>query len=267
MISEDLRQRLLAAALDGHEPAIERVTEVWEASTGSRRGLTDALLELEGDGLVLLDAVRDGDRVDVLAIQAVVTSGRNERPGSGEPATEPSPGVRPTDRNPRAVFVVHGRNERLRAGLFEFLRAIDLRPAEWSELVRDFGSGVPYIGELLDHAFETAQAVVVLMTPDELVELSPELADGASDKGYQARPNVLFEAGMALGRSPNNTVIVEIGTVRPFSDIAGRHVVRLNDGGPRAVAARQDLAERLGIIGCPVQLSGRDWHTAGDLRP
>ncbi len=77
----------------------------------------------------------------------------------------------------------------------------------------------------------------------------------------QARPNVLFEAGMAFASHPDKTVLVQIGTVRPFSDIAGRHVIRMDDSG----AKRQNLALRLKTAGCSVDLEGTDWHTAGNF--
>ncbi len=38
------------------------------------------------------------------------------------------------------------------------------------------GKGSPYIGEVLDHTFEAAQAVVVLLTPDEITYLRAEYA-------------------------------------------------------------------------------------------
>src|SRR5436190_1247390 len=94
---------------------------------------------------------------------------------------------------------------------------------------------------------------VVLMTPDDEVRLKEELRK-EDDPAYeseltgQARPNVLFEAGMAVGRHPNRTVIVELGQLRPFSDIGGRHVVKLDD----STAARQLFAERLRASGCSV---------------
>ena len=66
---------------------------------------------------------------------------------------------------------------------------------------------------------------------------------------------------MALGRDPDHTVIVEVGDVRPFSDIAGRHVVRLNND----AAKRMDLTERLKTCGCSVDTSGKDWLEAGDF--
>lgn len=41
-----------------------------------------------------------------------------------------SESVSPPVRNERKVFVVHGRNERLRASLFAFLRLVGLEPIE-----------------------------------------------------------------------------------------------------------------------------------------
>lgn len=166
----------------------------------------------------------------------------------------------------RNVFVVHGRNIQARNSLFRFLRSIGLRPLEWSQAIKATGKASPFIGEILDVAFSKAQAVIVLMSPDDEARLRESLR-GASEPAYetemtgQARPNVLFEAGMAMGRNPDRTVIVELGTLRPFSDIAGRHTVRLSN----ASVARQELAERLRTAGCPVDLSGRDWHTEGDF--
>jgi len=112
--------------------------------------------------------------------------------------------------------------------------------------------------------FSMAQAVVVLMTPDDEAYLRKEFQtnhDELHEKNPtgQARPNVLFEAGMAMGRDAKRTVLVEIGKLRPFSDVGGRHILRLNNTSER----RQDLADRLKNAGCDVNLTGRDWHTAG----
>jgi len=169
-------------------------------------------------------------------------------------------------QDPRAVFVVHGRNLDARNSLFRFLRSIGIRPLEWSQAIQLTGKASPFIGEILDVAFSQAQAVVVLMTPDDVAQLQ-EPYRSESDPPYeaqltgQARPNVLFEAGMAMGRNPDRTIIVELGTLRPFSDIAGRHTIRLSNGS----AARQELAQRLETAGCSVDLTGRDWHTEGDF--
>jgi hypothetical protein len=165
----------------------------------------------------------------------------------------------------RSVFVVHGRNEALRKSMFDFLRSINLSPMEWSHAVELTGEGSPYIGQVLDAALEHAAAIVVLMTPDEIAYLQPQHghddADPETKPSAQARPNVLFEAGMALGRDPRRTVLVEVGTIRPFSDIAGRHAVRLSNDTER----RQELANRLKTAGCDVDLRGTDWHSTGDF--
>lgn len=171
------------------------------------------------------------------------------------------------NRDTRAVFVVHGRNEVARAGMFDFLRALDLHPIEWSQAISMTQEASPYIGTVLDTAFSAAQAVIVLVTPDEITYLRTEYASGDDDPetkpSPQARPNVLFEAGMAMGRDPKRTILVELGYVRPFSDVAGRHVLRF-DGGAKK---RKELAQRLETAGCPVDTSGHDWLTAGELTP
>ena len=164
------------------------------------------------------------------------------------------------------VFVVHGRNLTARNELFSFLRAIDLHLLEWSEAVQATGKTSPYIGEILDAAFSRAHAVVVLFTPDDEARLKEEFwADSEpsheTELTGQARPNVLFEAGMAMGRFENRTILVELGVLRPFSDVAGRHVLRLDNSTPR----RQELAQRLETAGCPVNLDGTAWHSAGDF--
>jgi predicted nucleotide-binding protein len=166
----------------------------------------------------------------------------------------------------RNVFVVHGRNLDARNSLFRFLRSIGLRPVEWSQAIQLTGKASPFIGDVLDVAFSVAQAIVVLMTPDDEARLRESFRSKndppqEAQLTGQARPNVLFEAGMAMGRNPDRTIIVELGTLRPFSDIAGRHIVRLNNDS----ASRHELAQRLETAGCAVDLSGRDWHTEGNF--
>lgn len=128
------------------------------------------------------------------------------------------------------------------------------------------GKAAPFIGEILDSAFQNAQAVVVLLTGDDEARLHPkfhkeEASDNEKILTPQARPNVLFEAGLAIGRFPDGTILVEIGTLKAFSDIAGRHLVRLNN----SVKTRQELAQRLLAAGCLIDLSGTDWHQTGNF--
>ena len=187
-------------------------------------------------------------------------------PGSGvsaEPLTTQESTPPP---NARDVFVIHGRNAEARNALFDFLRAIDLHPLEWSEAVQGTGKASPYIGEILDSAFSRAHAVVALFTPDDEARIrepyrrANEPTEETRLRG-QARPNVLFESGMALARHENRTVLVELGDLRPFSDVAGRHAIRIDNSS----GWRQDLAQRLETAGCPVNRMGNDWLTAGDF--
>jgi predicted nucleotide-binding protein len=168
----------------------------------------------------------------------------------------------------RAVMVVYGRNGRARQAMFDFLRAVDLRPMEWTELVGAANIGAPYIGEVLDGAFARAQAAVILSTPDDLARLRSEfIPEGDPDREAevrgQARPNVFFEAGMAMGRFPRRTILTELGQLRPASDVAGRHAVRLNEG----PECRRDLAQRLENAGCTTNTTGTDWLSAGNFSP
>ena len=168
----------------------------------------------------------------------------------------------------KKVFVIHGRDERLRAALFDFLRAVHLEPLEWNTAMSLTGKAAPYIGEVLDAAFNHAQAAVVLLSPDDEVKLREDLIgpnDGQVEKTLtgQARPNVLFEAGMAFASHQDRTVLVQFGQVKAFSDIAGRHVVHM-DG---SIRKRQELALKLKTAGCPVNMDGTDWHKSGDLTP
>lgn len=166
--------------------------------------------------------------------------------------------LQPTDA--RAVMIVHGRNEAARRAMFDFLRALHLKPLEWGNLISRTDKAAPYVGEVLENAFREAAAVVVLFTPDDEARLRSEFHGPGEPKREtellpQARPNVLFEAGMALGVHPTRTILVELGELRPFSDIYGRHVVRL-DGTEQPL---RDIARRLRDAGCDVDDSGDDW--------
>lgn len=164
----------------------------------------------------------------------------------------------------KKVFVVHGRNEHARTGIFTFLRALHLHPIEWEEAVELTNKGTPEITDVLDAAFSNCQAVIVVFTGDDLACLQPHLLK-EHDKDHervptpQPRPNVLFEAGYAFGRHPNRTILVEIGSIRPLSDTAGLHTVRFA-GTPEH---RKRLLSRLKNAKCAVIDSGEDWLSAG----
>jgi hypothetical protein len=177
-------------------------------------------------------------------------------------ARTPKPKKPPNDR---AVFVVHGRDDVLRNDMFQLLRALDLDPLEWTRAIAMTKKASPYVKEVLDAAFSYAKAVVILMTPDDEVQLRPDLlkkSDDASERkpSRQARPNVLFEAGLAFATHERHTIIVEVGKVRQFTDIGGIHTVRLTGGSPHALTL---FANRLETAGCRTNRLNTDWLSAG----
>jgi len=171
-------------------------------------------------------------------------------------------------RDPKRVAVVYGRDRRPREAMFSFLLALRLNPIEWTQAIAATGKGTPYNKEAVVELFKDTQAVVVLMTGDDHAQLREQLrlpSDEAfeSELAPQPRPNVLIELGMALGIMDERTIIVEVGKLRPISDLLGLNVIRLS----KDVATRKGLVERLKAAGCDLDDSGADWLTAGDFTP
>jgi len=160
--------------------------------------------------------------------------------------------------DPKRVFVVHGRNIAAKKAMFAFLRSLDLSPIEWDQAVELTEPGAPFTGEALVAGLDDAQAVVVLLTGDDIVQLNKQDAKGNLLQALQVRPNVLFEAGMAFSRYAKRTILVQLGKVRSCKEIDGRSLVKLID----KPASRWVLMRRLHKAGCPVNFNG-DWHNSG----
>ena len=104
------------------------------------------------------------------------------------------------------------------------------------------------------------------MTPDDEARLresfrSSTEPDYETDLTGQPRQNVLFEAGIAIGRNQDRTILVELGKLRPFSDILGRHTIRIDDTPEK----RHAFALRLETAGCQVDRTGSDWLSEGEF--
>jgi predicted nucleotide-binding protein len=192
-----------------------------------------------------------------IAVAAVPNNGSVQDEAAPAPKADPVPGLT------KKVMVVYGRNQALRDSMFGFLRALKLDPIEWSEAIRATGKASPYVGEILDAAFKMAQAVVVLLSPDESVQLRRELCadddEFERERGFQPRANVLIEAGMALARAEDRTLLVKVGAVNIASDIHGRHVVTMDGSAER----RNELAQRLKTAGCEPETGNGDWLRTG----
>jgi predicted nucleotide-binding protein len=163
--------------------------------------------------------------------------------------------------DPRSIFVVYGRNSAIRRSMFDFLRAIGLSPIEWDDAIAMTGQGAPYTGYAIDTAFSNAHAALILITGDDLACLKPEFIldddeDSERKPTPQARPNVIFEMGLAFGKKPDRTIIVEFGKTRLISDTLGRNVIRFSD----TSEFRHKLAGRLRTAGCAVNMDSKsDW--------
>ena len=149
--------------------------------------------------------------------------------------------------------------------MFDFLQDLDLHPIQWEELVRVTGKGNPHNAEVVAAAFDVAQAVIVLMTPDDECRLHPELwADDETGSETtarsQPRPNVYLEAGMAMQAQPDRTIFVEIGRLRSASDLDGLNSIRMTGGIDPLIA----LAGRLEAAGFTVSRDNPDWTSLGD---
>lgn len=168
--------------------------------------------------------------------------------------------------DPRKVFIIHGRNLEARTQMGVFVRALGLIPINFADLRASMG-GTPTIAEIVECGMNQAQGVIALITADESAALRPEYRtphDAADQLArWQARPNVIFEAGMAFGRDRKRVVFVLLGKPSLFTDVAGVHVLRpTNDPtGDRGVL-RSTLAQGMQ---CTIELQSSDWMTAGDF--
>jgi hypothetical protein len=120
--------------------------------------------------------------------------------------------------------------------------------------------------DIIEKGFSKAQAFVVLMTPDDEARLREHLLaddDPVDEKELtpQVRPNVLFEAGMAVGRHHDRTILVQLGQLRHVSDINGKFVIRMDD----SFTKRQQLAILLRNCGCPVNTDNARWPKEGEF--
>jgi hypothetical protein len=134
----------------------------------------------------------------------------------------------------KTVFIIHGRDLNAKNALARFIKALGLDVLEFESLAAKMGPS-PFVASVVLEAVKTADAIIALFTPDEQTILyPPDDPNGALAKPeemrWQARPNVIFEAGVALGNKPERTILATLGAdVSLFSDVHGIHFVRLGE--------------------------------------
>jgi predicted nucleotide-binding protein len=229
-----------------------------------------SLLVAKDYGVGFQRYIRDGDRAEMRGIHVTrpaLTATDNAPPARPTPQRAPSAAPRQvkTTKN-NSVFVVHGRDEELRQSMFDLLLRLGLNPMEWSHAIAAAKGANPNIGDTINNAMKKVQAVIVMFSPDEQAKLrgkfcTPKERDTLGKLGSQSRPNVLFEAGLALGAHPEKTLLVQVGDMRDMSDIAGKHILRLSN----SPASRNELAERLRKLKFKVNTTGQDWFKVGNF--
>lgn len=259
-------QALIALAKEQGRPALLDIAEQFLVDIDAKHVFVDEQLQkrvhaaLEADNLVF----KGGELM--ASVQSKAKIGAKSRPitSSKETGVNNDIDIPASAVNPRWVFLVQGRNNVANAALTDYLTALDLRVLDWEEVVGMTGETNPYIGDVITKGMAVAQAVVVLFTPDDKVKLDVRLTNDATpgrelEDGYQPRPNVLIEAGMALARNANRTVIVQWGDIRPATDLDGKHLFRVGQG----TKWRHDLKNRLRSAGLKIDDSSGRYMDAG----
>jgi predicted nucleotide-binding protein len=168
------------------------------------------------------------------------------------------------------VFVVHGRDAKLRDAMYQFLGSLGLKALEWGHAIRAARGkgGNPYVNDAVAKIMEQAQAIVVMLSPDDEAKLKDQFVQKheRSTEGKpqgQARPNVIFETGIAIGTHHRKTVMIQVGLVKSFTDIGGMHIPYLSNEDK----SRHEFANRLKDLGCKINQDGDHWLRAGDFTP
>lgn len=253
-----------------------------EDNSGSKANRLRAIWELASDATVsrLLDALIDhrGHRPEIILPPGLDTWHDVEGPDpkadliercrdiarrlSGEPEdrsiapSHENSMTTPTATIPNSVFVVHGRDSAVQKDLFKFLRVIGLQPTIFDR-ARSPGSEMNF--DIVRTGMESAAAVLLLLTPEEASYLRDDLRfPGEDGHVWHPRPNVIFEAGWALGAHQGKTTIVEAGFTHSISDMHGFNTVRMS-GGQHAL---NDLVHRLKLLGLQPDTTDSAWMVA-----
>jgi hypothetical protein len=175
----------------------------------------------------------------------------------------------------KSVFLIHGRDLRARDQMVKFIGCLGLTDLDFDTLATLVGPA-PTIRDVVLKGISTADAVIALFTPDEVAALYSPDSDSLGLWRWQSRPNVIFEAGVALGLASahttadgsepkgEKTILVTLGPdVEMFSDLSGIQYVRIDfpDG-------KNILRKKLEALVGPIDLQPgwADSSTSGDFQ-
>jgi hypothetical protein len=133
------------------------------------------------------------------------------------------------------AFIIHGQDRRVREELEKFLKAVGFTILPFHAAAAGEAQ-VDAVLRNVESAVKQADVVIVLFTPEEHASFhDPETGryvastkTGEQMGGWQPRPNVIFEAGIAVASAKEKTILLRIGSVRVSSDLAGLMFVDLD---------------------------------------
>ncbi len=133
------------------------------------------------------------------------------------------------------AFIIHGQDIDARDELTKFLTALGLEVRPFYRA--DDGGKARLILENVIAGINQADAVFVLFTPDEQAAFHDPRTGAFKERtprgeefaGWQPRPNVVFEAGLAVGIAGDKTALVRVGPVRRISDLDGVLYIDLDE--------------------------------------
>lgn len=216
--------------------------------------------ELTAHGLIEPKTLGGGCCLSEEGLQYILAAAEDEEHDEGD---EMRGAKQQPDR--RKVFLIHGRNDAAQKEMRTFLRSLGLIARPFDD-IRHGLPGNATIMDVIQAGMKESQGVIALFTADEFASLRPDFR-GPNEQPreamrWQARPNVIFEAGLAYGLAPDRFVFVLLGDVELFSDVSGIHFYRISNDPRRRFALRQFLANGMG---CDVEHQSSEWQEAGDF--
>jgi len=152
----------------------------------------------------------------------------------------------------RPVFIVYGHKRPELEATKDFLDSLGVHVQDFNDVRHSDTFEGRFVGDVLDHAFAVAQAVIVILTGDDIARIRPGYALPAERRVRaqpQPRPNVLIEIGMALMSHQSQVILVEFPPLREASDLQG--MLRVSFSGNEKEFRRQFKAQ-LQQKGCAV---------------
>lgn len=173
-------------------------------------------------------------------------------------------------KNEGTVFLIHGRDLQARNEVCSFLEALGLKPITFSD-ERECARSAPTVLDVVQQGMERCQLVLALFTPDEWCLLRGDMREEGKDerdyRRWQARPNVMFEAGLAYSKDPERVVFLELGDVQLFSDVTGMHSfapTNRSENGSARHSLYSWLKNWFSARGVEIR-SGEAWKQEGDF--